>query len=302
MNTFLENVRESGPLVGDGAWGTMLMARGLKQGECPEVVNLKHPETLTEVASLYLDAGAQIITTNTFGGSSLKLAAYGLEERTEELNRRAIEALRPTVDGRAYISASVGPTGKILKPYGDTAPEEISESFKRQIGALCEAKPDVICIETMMDLKEAQLAIRAARSVSSEIPIVATMTFDASARGFFTMMGTSIEQAAAGLSEAGADIIGSNCGNGIEKMVEIAREFRHHSTLPIAIQSNACLPEHRGGEVVYPETPEFMAEMARQLVDLDIAIIGGCCGTGPDHIRALRSLVDQHRGLPPEER
>jgi 5-methyltetrahydrofolate--homocysteine methyltransferase len=125
------------------------------------------------------------------------------------------------------------------------------------------------------------------------------MTFDATPNGFFTIMGTSIEQAAAGLEEAGADIVGSNCGNGIEKMVEIAREFRRHSRLPIAIQSNAGLPENRSGEVVYPETPAFMAASARQLIDLGVAVIGGCCGTGPDHIRALRGLIDAHRrGLP----
>ncbi|MCP4897444.1 MAG: methionine synthase [bacterium] len=301
MNDLLETVRGGRILVGDGAWGTMLMARGLKQGECPEAVNLENPETLAEIASLYLNAGADIITTNTFGGSSLKLAAYGLEERTEEINRCAVEALQPTVGSRAYISASVGPTAKILKPYGDTAPEEVSESFNRQIGALIDVGVDLICIETMMDLSEARLAVAAARSLSTDIPVVVTMTFDATPRGFFTMMGNSIQQAAADLKDAGADIIGSNCGNGIEKMVEIAQEFKRHSDLPIIIQSNAGLPETRAGELIYPESPEFMADEAKQLIDLGVAIIGGCCGTGPDHIRALRSLIDQHRNALPEE-
>ena len=296
MNAFLETVRGGGILVGDGAWGTMLMAKGLEPGDCPEAVNLERPETLGEIASLYLDAGADIITTNTFGGSSLKLDAYGLADRTEEINRRGVEALRSAIGARAYVSASVGPTGKILKPYGDTAPEAISESFLRQIGALIEAGADLICVETMMDLTEATLAVAAARSLSTGIPIMATMTFDATPRGFFTMMGTTVEQAAAGLLEAGADVIGTNCGNGIEKMVEIAREFDRVSKLPIVIQSNAGLPQNRAGEVVYPETPEFMADEAAQLIDIGVAVIGGCCGTGPDHIRALRSLVDRHRG------
>jgi len=299
MTAFLETVRGGGILVGDGAWGTMLMARGLELGDCPEAVNLENPETLGEIASLYLDAGADVITTNTFGGSPLKLDAYGLADRTEEINRRAVEALRSVVGGRAYVSASVGPTGKILEPYGDTAPEALSASFCRQIGALIEAGADLICIETMMDLNEAKLAVAAARSHSRKIPIMATMTFDATPRGFFTMMGTSVEQAAAGLEEAGADVIGTNCGNGIEKMVEIARDFDRATKLPIVIQSNAGLPENRAGEVIYPETPEFMAGEAAQLLDLGVAVIGGCCGTGPDHIRALRSLVDRHRGGQP---
>lgn len=295
MAGLLEKLRGGEILVGDGAWGTMLMARGLEPGQCPELVNLERPEILGEIASLYVDAGAELITTNTFGGSSLKLAAYNLAERTEEINRRAVHELRPVVGDRAYISASVGPTGKILKPYGDTAPEQVSESFSRQIGALIEAGADLICIETMMDLSEAQLAIGAARSICTEIPIIATMTFDATPRGFFTMMGSSIAQAAAGLEEAGADIIGSNCGNGIEKMVEIALEMKRCSELPLIIQSNAGLPENRAGEVVYPESPELMADQAAKLIELGVAVIGGCCGTGPDHIRAFRRLVDSHR-------
>jgi 5-methyltetrahydrofolate--homocysteine methyltransferase len=144
----------------------------------------------------------------------------------------------------------------------------------------------------MIDINEALLAVEAARTHSSEIPIIATMTFDATPRGFFTTMGVTVEQACAELVDAGADIVGSNCGNGIEKMVEIAREFRRHSSAPIVIQSNAGLPEHRDGELVYPESPEFMAEKALQLIDLGVAVIGGCCGTGPDHIRALRAVID----------
>jgi 5-methyltetrahydrofolate--homocysteine methyltransferase len=299
MKDPLEHVRGGEILLGDGAWGTMLMARGLKPGECPENVNLTQPEALQEIAALYLEAGAEFITTNTFGGSPLKLADYSLEDRTEEINSRAVKALRPTIGDRALISASVGPTGKLLLPHGDTAPETMYDSFVRQTGALIEAGADMICIETMIDLKEAQLAIRAARSFSADIPIMATMTFDATPNGFFTIMGTPIEQAVAGLEEAGADIVGSNCGNGIEKMVEIGGEFRRHSRLPIAIQSNAGLPENRSGKVVYPETPAFMADHARQLIDLGVSVIGGCCGTGPDHIRALRGLIDAHcRGLP----
>jgi 5-methyltetrahydrofolate--homocysteine methyltransferase len=294
MEAPLERVRAGATLCGDGAWGTQLMARGLRPGDSPEALNLGSPEILTEVAGLYVDAGADLITTNTFGASSLNLDSYGLADQTERINRAAVEALKPVVTGHAHISASAGPTGKLLKPYGDTDPEAFSEAFERQTGALIEAGADLICVETMIDINEARLAIEAARAHSSEIPIIATMTFDVTPRGIFTTMGTTVEQACAELVEAGADIVGSNCGNGIEKMVEIAREFGRFASVPIIIQSNAGLPEHRDGELVYPESPEFMAEKARQLIDLGVAVIGGCCGTGPDHVRALRTVIDTH--------
>jgi 5-methyltetrahydrofolate--homocysteine methyltransferase len=151
---------------------------------------------------------------------------------------------------------------------------------------------DLICIETMTDLAEASLAIRAAKEVSASIPVMSTMTFDQTPRGFYTIMGTTVEAAAAGLEEAGADLVGSNCGNGIETMVELARAFREHSALPLIIQSNAGLPEMKSGELVYRETPDFMAEKAKAMLGIGVSIIGGCCGTTPDHIRALREMVD----------
>jgi len=196
---------------------------------------------------------------------------------------------------RAYISASVGPTGKLLEPYGDTASEVVAEAFSRQIGALIDAGADLVCIETMIDLREAELAVRAARSLSTDIPLVATMTFDTTPRGFFTTMGTAVEQACKTLVDAGADVVGSNCGNGIDTMIEIAGDFRRHASVPVIIQSNAGLPENLDGDLVYPESPEYMAERVSQLMDLGISIIGGCCGTTPDHIRAIRAAIDQSR-------
>jgi 5-methyltetrahydrofolate--homocysteine methyltransferase len=282
-------------LCGDGAWGTQLMARGLAPGDCPESMNLDEPGVLAEVASLYLEAGADLITTNTFGGSPLKLGSHDLDDRVEEINRTAVEVLGPVTRDRAYISASVGPTGKLLEPYGDTPQEVVAEAFGRQIGALIQAGADIVCIETMIDLREAELAVRAARSFSTDVPLIATMTFDATPRGFFTTMGTTVEQACATLVEAGADIVGSNCGNGIDTMIEIAGEFTRHASVPVIIQSNAGLPENRGGELVYPESPDFMAERVSRLMDLGVGIIGGCCGTTPDHIRAIRAAIDSRR-------
>ena len=292
MIPFMERVKRGDVLVGDGAMGTLLMSSGLESGQCPESFNLEQPEILKEIARLYQDAGADLIQTNTFGGSPLKLKGYGLADQAEEINRNAVLAVQQAVGDRAYISASCGPSGKLLKPFGDTDPVEMYDSFYRQLKVLIDTGVDAICIETMTDFQEQFIAIRAARSISYRIPIIATMTFDPTPRGFYTIMGVNIERAAQDLEFAGADIIGSNCGNGMEKMVEIAREFKKHTCLPLIIQANAGVPELKAGQPVYPETPEFMAEKARELMDAGVSIIGGCCGTTPDHIRALRRTID----------
>lgn len=292
MRHFLDRLREGEVLVADGAMGTMLLRHGLRPGECPETLNLTRPEILEQIARRYLDAGADLIQTNTFGGSPLKLATHGRAAEADEINRNAVLAVRRVVGQRAYVCGSCGPTGRILMPYGDADPEEVRRSFRRQMESLIDAGVDLICVETMTDLTEASLAVEAAREIAPATPIMATMTFDRTPRGFYTIMGVTIERAAAGLEEAGADVVGSNCGNGSENMVEIARIFRERTDLPLVIQSNAGLPEIRHGEIVYKETPEFMAEKARAMLAIGVSIIGGCCGTTPDHVRAIRELVD----------
>ena len=295
MENILDRLKRGEVIVGDGAWGTQLMQRGLKHGEAPENYNLSRPEVLTEIAALYLEAGAEIITTNTFGASPMRLQAYSLDERTEEINRNAVAAIRQAVGTNAYVSASVGPTGILLAPYGKAKPDEVYASFERQIRGLLAAGADMICVETMTDLQEATLAVKAARGLSATIPVMATMAFNETPRGFYTIMGVSVEKAAGGLEAAGADIIGSNCGNGIEKMIGIARAFKGCSNLPVAIQANAGQPVIKEGSTLYLETPEFMADKSPELLDLGVQIIGGCCGTSPEHIRALRKVVDARR-------
>jgi 5-methyltetrahydrofolate--homocysteine methyltransferase len=299
MRSVLQRVNNGESLVADGAMGTML--QGLAGGTaspCLEAVNLTNPDVLAEIARCYLEAGADIIQTNTFGASPLKLAAHGLDEQAEEINRCAVEAVKRAVGESAYVSGSCGPCGRLLKPLGDAGVDEVRGSFRRQMTALADAGVDVICIETMTDLTEAVLAIEAAKEAAPGLPVMATMTFDLTRRGFFTMMGVSVERAAGGLRDAGANIVGSNCGNGIVNMIEVAKLFRSCTDLPIIIQSNAGLPEMKGEEVIYSETPEFMAEKAGTLVEIGVAIIGGCCGTTPDHIRALRRMVDSRRNQP----
>ena len=291
MEPLLDRLQGGRTMIGDGAWGTQLMERGLSAGQCPESFNLERPEALAEIAQQYLDAGAEILTTNTFGGSPLKLRDYGLDSETERVNRLAVEALRAVAGDRAYISGSVGPTGKLLEPYGDTSRDEIYAAFERQIDALANAGADLICVETMIDLGEATAAIQAAKNVAPELPVVAAMTFDPTPRGFFTVMGVDIPAAVSGLLREGADVVGSNCGNGSETMVEVARGFKQCTDRPLIIQSNAGLPENRAGQVVYLETPEIMARRVEQLIELGVAIVGGCCGTTPDHIRAFQRCV-----------
>jgi 5-methyltetrahydrofolate--homocysteine methyltransferase len=234
------------------------------------------------------------VQTNTFGGSPLKLSDYQLEDKTEEINRAAVEAVKRAVikkGAKAYISASCGPSGKMLKPYGNIDPDAMSKNFSRQLDILIEAGVDIINVETMTDIQEAVLAVKAAKTISNSIPVMANMTFNKTPRGFFTVMGVNVEKAAGELEAAGADIIGSNCGNGINGMIEIAKEYKKYTSLPLIIQSNAGLPEIRGDEVIYPENPEFMAEKSKELAASGVSIIGGCCGTTPDHIRAISKAV-----------
>lgn len=294
MAALLERLAKGEVLVCDGAMGTMLIERGLKLGECPERWNLDRPEALSEIARLYAEAGADIVETNTFGGSPLKLAQYGLDDRTEEVNARAVRVARSGVGRNTLVAASIGPSGRLLKPHGDTDQNEISASFQRQLRAVLNEGVDAVVIETMTDLTEATLAIQAAKSLDPSVPVIATMTFDSTPRGFFTMMGVSVEQAVRGLSDAGADVIGSNCGNGIDDMVRIAVEFRRRSNKPLIIQANAGLPRIVDGVAVYPESPEFMAGRVSELLNTGVNIIGGCCGTTPTHISAIYRSVRQY--------
>jgi 5-methyltetrahydrofolate--homocysteine methyltransferase len=223
MRPLLERLAAGELLVGDGALGTMLLERGLQPGRPPESLTLERPEVLEEVARLYLDAGADLLETNTFGGSPLKLALHGLEAETERANGEAVRIVRRVAQGRAYVAASLGPSGRLPEPYGDTPAAELLKSFRRQVAALAAAGADCFCVETMTDLTEATLAVRAAKDVAPAIPVLATMTFDPTPRGYFTIMGVTVPAAAAGLERAGADAVGSNCGNGVEHMIAIAR-------------------------------------------------------------------------------
>ncbi len=292
MQSLIKRIKAGQILVSDGAMGTALFEKGLNPGDCPETLNLTHGDLLREIARSYSEAGADIVQTNTFGGSAVKLSEYDLGAKTEEINSLAVTYVRESVKEGVLVSGSCGPSGKLLEPYGAGTPAELQDGFERQISALVSAGVDLICVETMIDINEAIIAVQAARKIAPSIPVIATMTFDPTPRGFFTIMGVSIADAVEALVKAGADVIGSNCGNGLDKMIEIAREFHKVTDTPIIIQSNAGQPENQNGRLVYKESADFFADRVQQLISAGVSIIGGCCGTTPDHIRAIRKVVD----------
>lgn len=287
MPALAERLRSGRVLLADGAIGTMLMERGLKKGHCPESMILDNPDLVENITRLYIGAGAEMVQTNTFGASPLKLAAYDLENKTEEINRRAVEIARSAARTHALIVASVGPSGRLLKPHGDLEPSMLARSYHRQLTSLARAGVDGFHFETMMDLTEALTGIKTARAIAPDLPVLVSLVFDQTPRGFFTIMGVSIEKAVSELTEAGADVLGANCGSDSRLMLEIAKKFKSLTNRPIIIRPNAGLPVLQGEKTIYPETPEYFADHGCELARIGVAIIGGCCGTTPAHIRAL---------------
>ena len=273
-------------LIVDGAWGTELINRGLKPREVPESWNIERPEEVHSVALSYINAGSDIILTNTFGGSPLKLAKKGLGEKTEEINRLGAEISKKAAGGWSLVFGSIGPTGELVKPLGTMTESELVSGFAEQAKALAAGGVDGIVIETMMDLAEAKAALRAVKENTS-LPVAVTMTFNKAGRNYATLMGVRPDQAAAELEKVGADIVGANCGAGIDLMIEVVRLMRSGTSLPIWCKPNAGLPELVDGETVYRESPEKMACQFRTLVRAGASIVGGCCGSTPAHIRAL---------------
>ena len=284
--SILERLSRGDILISDGATGTYLQDRGLEPGGCPEEFNASYPEIVRGMAEAYFEAGSDMVLTNSFGGNRFMLKKYGYGDRLREFNRLAAEHASSAAPPGGYVVGSVGPSGEFLEPLGEVTETEMFEAFVEQVTALEEGGADAVVVETMTALEEATLAIRAAKEHTG-LTVMATMVFDKGPRGFFTMMGVTPARAATELSAAGADVVGSNCGNGIEGMVEVAKEMRQATDGYMLIHSNAGLPELRNGEVVYPEGPDWMAERFQALVEAGVNIVGGCCGTTPDHIRAL---------------
>jgi 5-methyltetrahydrofolate--homocysteine methyltransferase len=286
----LDRLAAGDTLIFDGATGTYLQNNGLEPGGSPELMNADSPDVIKEMAKHYFDAGSDIVLTNTFGGNKFMLERYGAGDRLFELNRLAAEHARAAAPEGKFVAGSIGPTGEFIEPLGTVTEDELYETFSEMSKAFEAGGADAVMIETQLANEEAAIAVRAAKETTGLV-VMATMVFDKGPRGYFTMMGVTPEQAVEGLEEAGADIVGTNCGNGIERMVEIATRMRAVTDKYLVVQSNAGLPIIKNGETCYLETPEFMAKHYRELAELPINILGGCCGTTADHIRALVQSV-----------
>ncbi len=284
MHSTIEKLTSAGPVVTDGAWGTQLQQRGLPVGACPDAWNLTQPAKVEEVARAYVDAGSQIILTNTFGANRFILARHHLADQAAEINRAGVELSLRAAEGRAAVFASVGPTGVVLM-MGEVSEDQLKAAFVEQVQAIAQAGAAGIVVETMSDPAEAAVAVAAAHETG--LPVVACMTFDSGAKKDRTMMGTTPEQAAERLTAAGADVIGSNCGQGIAGIVDVCRRLRSATDRPIWIKANAGLPENIDGKTIYRQTPAEFAGFVPQLIEAGASFLGGCCGTSPDFIRAV---------------
>ena len=288
MHPLIHQLTSRGPVLTDGAWGTELQARGLALGEFPDLWNLTHPDRVGEVAEAYVAAGSQVILTNTFGANRIRLAEQAALERAAEINARGVEISLKAAAGRARVFASIGPTGKLLMN-GDVTEEELRSAFSEQARALAAAHADALVVETMSDLEEAKLAVGAARETG--LPVVACMVFDSGKEKDRTMMGNTPEQAARALTEAGADVIGANCGQGVAGFVAICRRLRAATDRPVWIKANAGLPTMVDGRPKYTTTPQEFAGYVPALVQAGASFIGGCCGTRPDFIAAISGVL-----------
>jgi 5-methyltetrahydrofolate--homocysteine methyltransferase len=286
MGKILDELKSGKILISDGAWGTFLQAKGLQPGECPEEWNITHADDVLDIAKSYIDAGSDMVETNSFGGSKYKLANYGLQDKVFELNKAAAEISRKAATNK-YVLGSIGPTGKILM-MGEVTSVDLYEAFKEQAMALEAGGADAIMIETMTDMEEAVQAIKAAKE-NTACEIFCTMTFDKTIQGDFrTMMGVSPADMVEQIIDAGAELIGANCGNGSKDMIGIVKEIRKtNQDIPILIHANAGAPMYKDGETVFPESPDEMCTYAQGLINAGANIIGGCCGTTPAHIAKI---------------
>lgn len=286
-----------GPVLGDGAMGTMLLREGLTGGTSPLLWNVDRPEVVGKIHRHYAEAGAKIVTTNSFSGAPTNLVHHKLGDRVAELNAASVKIAKKATGGKAWVFANVGPFGDFLEPLGATTVDAVRAAFREQLEALHAAGADGVMVETMVDPRELAAAVAEARSVASW-PIIATYAFQmAGAGGFRTMMGSTVADALNAAYDAGADASGANCGTGLslDDYGRLAGELGKAARgRPVMIQPNAGAPHVEGDRLIYRATPEQMADLVPKLLDSGISLIGGCCGTTPDHIRAMGNALAQH--------
>lgn len=291
MKTIPELIKSGRILLSDGAMGTELQKR-LPQGYCPEELNISKPEIVKAIHKSYYDAGSDIVETNSFGANRSRLKMHGFSDCVKEFAIAAAKNAREVCHPGKYVAGSVGPTGDILEPLGELSIDEAYSIFAEAAEALKEGGVDILFVETMMSIEEAEIAVRAAKE-KTNLPVSATMTFESGAAGLRTMWGVDIPTAVSRLNDAGADIIGANCGRGFEDMIEIMKQMRELTSMPLLAQANAGMPELVNGKNVYRETPEIISPKVELLLKSGVNIIGGCCGTGPEHIKEMRRILDK---------
>ena len=288
MKKIIEELIASGTVITDGSWGTQLQEKGLGLNECPDSWNLTHPDKVEEVARSYVEAGSRVILTNTFRSNRIALEGFGLEDKVDEINKAGVGISRRATGSKAYVFASIGPSGKMIMT-GDVTDEQLYEVFKEQVEAIEDAGADGIVIETMSDLAEARAALKAAKETG--LPVVVSMVFDSGKNKEFTMMGNSPEEIAQVLTDEGADVIGANCGQGIEGFTNICKRLKVSTSLPIWIKPNAGLPELIEGRAVYQTSAPEFAEYIPELLDSGADFVGGCCGTSPGFIKEISKTI-----------
>lgn len=297
MKPLLEALKDR-PLLGDGAMGTQLMLAGLEQGNCGEAWNLTHPERVLAIQRRYAEAGSDCLLTNTFGGSRLMLRRHGQAENAVEINKAAVAIARDAFQGRAgYVIGDIGPFGGLMEPYGDFSEQDVRQAFTEQAKALVEAGADAVIIETQTSLEELQAGVESAREAGATC-VIGSLAYDVTLDGstFRTMMGVDPERAAEFMQEHGVDVLALNCGTGMDmqRSVRAVERYRRVSDLPVMVQPNAGQPKLINLQVVYDETPGQMVTGVVPLLDAGANIIGSCCGSTPEHIRAFRRAMDEY--------
>jgi 5-methyltetrahydrofolate--homocysteine methyltransferase len=296
-NKLLARLQAGVPLLSDGAMGTMLQEAGLTDGGAPEVWNVKRPDVVKSIYQGYIDAGSQIISTNTFGGTSARLKLHNEQNRVYELNKAGVALAKEVAEpAGVLVAASMGPSGELIFPLGSLQMDEATEIFAEQAAALADGGADFILIETMSDLNEVEAAVKGSQK-ACDLPIVVTMTFDTN---YHTMMGVSPAQAVKTLSQWGVFLIGANCGNGPAEIEAIMTEMVQNRPEGVYLmaQSNAGMPQYNKGVISYDGTPDVMADYAVTMRRLGVNVIGGCCGTTPDHLRSMAAALNAAKDDP----
>ena len=291
----LNDIKDKKIFLLDGATGTYLQNHGLEPGGCPELMNKENPKIISSMADIYFKNGSDIVLTNSFGGTKYRLRHYGLENEVYELNKQSAMLAKEEAEkySEKFVFGSIGPTGEFLEPLGSVTESEMYDALANQMKGLFEGGVDGFLIETQIATEETNLAIKVAKE-NFNILILASAVYDKGPKGYFTMFGLTPKESLEIFFEAGAHVVGTNCGNGSENMVEIAKQLRSLTNYPLLVQANAGIPKIKKQDIIYPETPEFMQERYRELIMNEISFIGGCCGTNSEHIRLFQELTRRH--------